>query len=549
MKKIISFFNLKITKICILIILLSVFSFFLITNAKKDAITSDEPVHIAAGYLKTFGEFRFNFEHPPLINYLTGWSIRLFAHPNKAIHDPGEQYAYGDDFLFLSGNDAQEILFAGRLPIIVFSILLALLIFYWARSLWGYWGGMIAMLLVVFCPTLLAHGKLATTDMGSTFFLVLSMWGLYWLSQKFTFKKILIFSLIIGLTIASKYSCVIIIPIIGLIFLIFLILKKITIKQFFGYLLMIGTISTIILWLCYFISMYETFSWNPDPYTLHVLFHGKNLNHWYSQLLVMPFDYYMRGYMFVKDHAELGHMSFLDGQMRIEGWWYYFPLAIWYKTLIPTLILFILSILAMFKIRSKNFSDELLIFILPVVYLLFSMTTKLNIGLRHMMLVYPFMYITIGRLALVKFKNKTLNFLYLFILFGLLVWVAVESSFFYNSSIAYFNQIVGGPQNGYRHLSDSNVDWGQDLSRVDEYMKKKEYNYTMLTCDETPRYDYYHVNHTKMGEEIDPSVNYIAIRDWCYQLPSDDKDDIYQQIKNSKSIDNIGYSILIFKIK
>lgn len=537
-------------RISVVAVLFIAFGIMLAYSAKTDSLTSDEPVHISAGYLKTYGDFRFNFEHPPLINYLSGWSVRLLVNPQKSLHNPNEQYAYGDDFLFLSGNNAQDIIFAARIPVVILSLLLALVIFLWARRLWGYWGGVIALTLTVFCPTMLAHGHLATTDMGSVFFLVLSMYVMSRFVQTPNIGKVFILAIVLGLTLAAKHSTIIILPIAYLIFLVSAIAKKINWKQFIGYAILTTLVALAVLWFCYFLSMYQSFSWHPQPYTMYDFLKGKIFSNWYTQLIFMPIDYYWRGLVFVKHHAETGHMSYLNGEFKIEGWWYYFPLAFWYKTLIPTMILFALSIFAMIKIRAKYIAEEFLIFLLPIIYFITSMTTKLDIGVRHIMIIYPFIYLSIGRLAKIYLKNKMLNLFARLVIIGLIFWAIAESIYYYPNDIAYFNQVAGGPQNGYQHLSDSNVDWGQDLGKINAYMNKKGYNnYTLLRCDESPRYDFYQTRSKIMGDKLPLDGDYVAIRVWCFHLPKDSSDPIYQKIKEMKPIDNVGYSILIYKIK
>ncbi|MCL5795739.1 MAG: phospholipid carrier-dependent glycosyltransferase, partial [Patescibacteria group bacterium] len=99
--------------------------------------------------------------------------IRIFAHPNQPKGNEIEQYKFGEDFLYKSGNNAQQIVFVVRIQNIILTLLLAIIIFVWAKELWGFWGGLISLTLLIFCPNILAHGRLATTDIGSVFYFVL----------------------------------------------------------------------------------------------------------------------------------------------------------------------------------------------------------------------------------------------------------------------------------------------------------------------------------------------------------------------------------------
>ncbi|MCL5795424.1 MAG: hypothetical protein M1338_03630 [Patescibacteria group bacterium] len=263
----------------------------------------------------------------------------------------------------------------------------------------------------------------------------------------------------------------------------------------------------------------------------------------------MPADSFLEGFFFVRDHNEFGHLSYLDGQYSSMGWREYFPKTFWYKTLIPTMILFALSLLVMLKIRA-NYLEEIFIFLLPIIYFLISINSKLNIGIRHILIIYPFIYLSIGRLAKLEFKNIYFNYLTKIFIIVLLSWVVVESIYYYPSDIAYFNQIAGGPQNGYRHLADSNIDWGQDIKRLRLYMDKKNYNYSLLQCDGSAFYDYYGINTRKAGDMSLIKNDYITLRIFCFLMPSEEaeKDPLFQKLKKMQPIDNVGHSILIYKI-
>ena len=539
-------------QIAIVTIIIAIFATLLIFGAKGDSQTADESVHIASGYLYTLGDHKFNGEHPPLVNYIGGWFVRLLAKPDISQNHETEQYKYGEFLLYQSGNNADYILFCARLNIIILSIILAVIIFLWAKELWGFWGGLISLLLFTFCPLVLANGRLATTDMGSVFYFVLFIWTIRWFFKKVGIKRALVLGLVIGLSLASKFSNAITLPMAVLLFLILLFAKKINFKQFIGYLSLSVIVSLIVLWLSYFVVMQKQFAdYKEQPYLMnHTFLQGKTISNRYAQILLMPVDSYLGGFAFVREHSDKGHMSFLDGESKIEGWWYYFPKAVYYKTLIPTMILFVLSLLVMVKIRAKNWLDEIYIFLLPVAYFLISLTSHLDIGIRHVMIIYPFAYLSIGRLAKVSFDRKWLNILSKIIIFGLIVWAVAESIYCYPNDISYFNQLAGGSKNGYKILADSNVDWNQDLKRLKTYMGKNNYNYAYYSCDKSTIYDYYKINKRLAGDTSPITNDYLALRTFCYTLPSDEakNDPVYQKLKNSQPVDMVGNSILIYKI-
>ncbi|MCA9922322.1 MAG: phospholipid carrier-dependent glycosyltransferase, partial [Anaerolineales bacterium] len=159
-----------------------------LSSARKTA-AFDEEYHVAAGYayLKT-GDFRMSTSHPPLIDTLSAvpllWQDGITlpeAHPSWA---ESNYFIFSDVFLWQSGNDAQRILVWARWPIIGLGALLAAALFFWARQLAGRFAGWVALLLAVFDPNLLNNSRLATTDLGLTLFMLLTMWALWgWLKR------------------------------------------------------------------------------------------------------------------------------------------------------------------------------------------------------------------------------------------------------------------------------------------------------------------------------------------------------------------------------
>ena len=181
----------------IVFILLGVLFTTAFLSMKDDALTFDELAHIPAGYsYLTQQDYRINPEHPPLIKDLAAIPL-LFLNLNFPT-DSEEwqqnsgpppwwiQFNLGTEFLFRSGNNPQQIVFFARLPMLFLLLSLAWFTFYWARKLGGNLVGLGALFLVAFSPTLIAHGRLITTDVAAAFGVMLAMY--FWL--KFLQKPI-----------------------------------------------------------------------------------------------------------------------------------------------------------------------------------------------------------------------------------------------------------------------------------------------------------------------------------------------------------------------
>ena len=151
---------------------------FLITlfSIKDDSLTMDELAHLPAGYsYLTQKDMRLNPEHPPLIKDLA--AVPLLFIPN--INFPSDtrswkddingQWDFGREFLYNSGNPADKIIFAGRIPMILLLVFLGFFIFKWAKELFGNKASLLALFFFSFSPTFIAHSRYVTTDLAASF--------------------------------------------------------------------------------------------------------------------------------------------------------------------------------------------------------------------------------------------------------------------------------------------------------------------------------------------------------------------------------------------
>lgn len=164
--------------------------------------------------------------------------------------------------------------------------------------------------------------------------------------------------------------------------------------------------------------------------------------------------------------------SYLAGEVLATGRWYYYPFAILVKTPVPFLVL-ILGGLA--SLRRRQWAHEMgwhvaCVLLPPLFYLGFAMTTSINIGLRHVLPVYPFFVLLAAMAAheiLSRFERRRLK---VSLLAGAIASWAASFAGVYPHTLTFFNWIVGGPENGPRYLADSNLDWGQHLKALKDWM-------------------------------------------------------------------------------
>jgi 4-amino-4-deoxy-L-arabinose transferase-like glycosyltransferase len=419
--------------------------------------TYDEAAHLAAGYsYLARSDFRLNPEHPPLIKQLAALPLVLGYGPTFN-PDPrhwinGDDYLIGRDLLYKSILPADRILLLSRLPNLMIGGILVALTGWWAYRLWGKRASMLAVTLACFEPNLIAHSSLVTTDIGVTLFIFLTIY-LFWEYLNFrSWWLLVVTGISAGMALISKFSAILLIPMIAVVITASHLIKtephlrqvKKSQQQALRKLLEPAMVFLLIL---FFASLMI-----PPAY----LFQG--------------FSPWLHGLEKFLTHAQDGHPAFFLGDYYSQGWWNYFLVAFLIKTPIGSLLLIAASLT--FYRAGNPLRRRAAIFLLVPVVVVFLATTeaKVNIGLRHILPVYPFLFVIASRLATIHFRSLWIMPL----LLGIpLVFTAISSLRIAPHQLAYFNEFVGDPDQGYRYLSDSNIDWGQDLRGVKAYTEKE----------------------------------------------------------------------------
>jgi hypothetical protein len=181
-----------------------------------------------------------------------------------------------------------------------------------------------------------------------------------------------------------------------------------------------------------------------------------------------------------------GHPAFLMGEFSTEGWWYYFPVVFAIKTPLPTLLLLLAGGIAFFDGHRRGWEAELSLGAFTALYGAFIIYSRLNIGYRHMLPVLPLLCVGLasrawrmanskwrrangeGRISRFTFHTSRL------IHYALLAWLTLGTLLLAPHYLANFNELVGGPDQGYRYLVDSNLDWGQAFKELARYQQEEE---------------------------------------------------------------------------
>lgn len=528
----------------------------LIFSARLNSQTTDEGVHLSAGYtyLK-MGDFRYDPEHPPLLKELAAAPLLFInnIHINLGSdwQSAGNFYydswrearIFGDNFLYSWGNNANQLIFWSRFPIIFLTLILGFAICFLGKKLYGQKAGLFAAFLTLFFPSILAHGNLINTDLGLTLFIFLSVyfWGKYLKAPNVL--NLIFAGFFIGLAFASKYTAVILIPILIVLAIIKLIIdkdKKLWPKYLLGLISLIPIIF-LIAWATYGFSIkppteiYNTLSTEIRKFSSYNI--PSTYNYLFSTFrpYLVP-EYYYKGLLLVTRHALGGQDSFLLGMTSKVGWWYYFPVVIFFKTPIPIFILLAVTIIYFKKIRSKDLPageaglfDEYLLVIPPILFLIFAMYSKADLGIRHILPIFPFIFVFIAKsINLIDFRKLKLATIGFIIL---ILWYLMSAATSFPNYLAYFNEFAGGPNGGHKILSDSNLDWGQNIYRIRNYVNKNPQTkfYIIYNWDGQVALNYYGLGNMNLPENHGQINGEVIISD------SDLTNENYSWLKNYPS--------------
>ncbi|HVU25125.1 MAG TPA: glycosyltransferase family 39 protein [Opitutus sp.] len=467
-----------------------------VTATVGTSVTHDEIAHLTAGRTyNVLDDFRLQPENGNLPQ-------RWAALPMAALspHLPplngdawwcADTWRFSHEFFYELGNDTDLMIFAGRAMISLFSAGTALLVFGWARWLFGLRGAFVSLVLFVFSPNFLAHGALATSDVTMVFFFLAAMTTWWWQLDRPAWRRVLLSGLVFGLACVAKYSAVLLLPMMLLAALFKLATRRPTTRLRFagwiaGTLAAHGALALLVIWTFYgfryaavapglvasAIEFYRPWEWfEPRAGWSGVVVNF--LRQWH----LLP-EAFLYGFTFVRDYAQQ-RGAFLSGHYSLYGWVSFFPVAFLIKTPLPCLILLAGAIVAWGRGLARcgagwraRFGAQIEtaapLLVLAAVYGAFSLASHLNIGHRHILPIYPVLFILLGSLGAWLDPRRPLA---LGFLSAMLAWQAGESLWIRPHYLAYFNQIVGGPANGWRHLVDSSLDWGQDLPALARWLQ------------------------------------------------------------------------------
>ncbi len=450
---------------------LLVFTILCLHGMSVKSATFDEPIYIASGYSYfATHDFRLHRESPPLIPTLSYIPLRIreiFSGPlSFAVDSPhwkeGRDYPFAQDFFHRDNSDGFRILTTARLSILALGLLLGVLIFRFGELLFDSWAGLLALAVFSLDPNMIAHSRIVSADMGLAVFFLASHYYLYRALSVERIRPVLGLSICVALAICVKFSGLLVLPSLGILALVLYLFppagitaslqrsdadyRKLVLRKLL-YAAGLGALLTAAL--------------------MVILYHGLD-----------GVRRYVEGMGWIYYNHRPGFYFYLLGQFRQEAWPHYYLISMALKTPVPTMVLLALSFLT-WRRGTGHWHKAMFLVVPFLVIHLVSAMDQANVGLRRVLAAYPFLFLAIGRLGLPspgreKPYGNRLGVLRAAIVSVLVGSLVLSAWLIHPHQLSFFNALAGGPAEGYKYLSDSDIDWGQDLPALARYMRENQ---------------------------------------------------------------------------
>jgi len=428
----------------------------------------------------------------------------------------------------------------------------------------------LASLLFCFDPNIIAHSGLVTTDIGAALLIFLSSYCLWRFCVHPSWPRLLVVGITFGLAQATKFSALSLVLAFGVLLLMWVFEKDGPSEAFpvpgqgrFGQqrtirsLYRVATLMVIIS-VVGFVALWAVYGFELQPLLPHESEHAlldrllpvgspasRRIVYHLAEAIRVPAPSYFSELAWLRQYAEKGHPSFIMGRYGVQGWWFYFPIAFMIKTPIPVLLLLAATALLCFRERRAESNERYLL--VPMLFLsLSSVFSSIDIGYRNIIPLLPFAYTYVSRLAVRSTSGLARAGLLTLCLWHVLGTCAVAPHY-----LAYFNELVGGPRQGYRYLVDSNLDWGQDLKNLGSYLDRRGIEELYLDYFGTADPGYYGIQYLPMPSEApanDAPAAYYAISATQLQGVYGRQDASLHWLHQYAPIDNVGFSIFIYRL-
>ena len=527
------------------------------TTMDEYAATLDEPIHLAAGFEWFDGNYTTDMTHPPLARIVCALPLRLAGYPAPK---PANMVDRGNQLLY-HGDAYVRTLARARRGNLLFLVIAIAVVAVWARRVFGEWIALLGVALFTNLPIVLGHAGLITTDMALTATLPLSLFALELFLEKRTLRSAVLLGVAAGLGMLSKFSFFVFFPLCAIAVLVTASPERRALwsaglsarrllatkgaglespalqrgRRSGGTVLVAVPVALLVAWAGYRFDVQRP---------ANVIENGANMIEWAAPAPLksvvhrvaqwpLPAPEMLIGMAQVKLHDTLGHGGYLLGREYTNGWWPYFLVLLFYKSPLPWLFLVV------WGARDKRCLPLLLI---AAAMLFMASTSKINIGLRHVLPLFaPLSIVSAVAIARIH-RNATAAFSKA-ALIALLAWMLIGVAIRHPDYLPWFNELAQPTPS--RISVDSNLDWGQDVLRLADVVRKRKIEHLHSAFFTPLRLGLHGINATGLTPKT-PVKGWVAISEHQIRFAEDTGD--YDWLQSYRPVQMIGESIRLYYV-
>jgi hypothetical protein len=472
--------------------------------------TIDEGAHLACG-MQWLQDHVYTYEtlHPPIARV----SVALLPYL-AGVRGPDDPSMWQEAVLVLSrGGHYWRNLTLARIGILPYFVLVTIVVFLWTRRVYDYPTALLAAGIFTMTPVVLAHSAVATTDIPFTAFFVTALYAFTrWLSAPH-WRTAAAFGIAAGLAISTKFSSLVFLPatMAAVLFLYFLAKRQTsgptnqdrgpwglgTVRSWIRSIVIGSLCVFLVIWTVYRFSHapVDEFSSAPDKIAARVFGPSSSAAGAVRALtskLQLPAPEFYDGVRFLRNQNRLGRLSYMFGQVKDGGWWYFYLVAITFKTPLAVLLLAIIGTASVVRgwLRDRQSWQRAVPLAAAVALIVVTAPSRINIGVRHILPIFAFlsMLAAVGAVALWTWGSartqdsqpgpRTAMWAARAAVVVLFAWLTLSSALAHPDYLSYFNELGGS--NPAKILVISDVDWGQDLTRLSTFLNERQIKHVSI---------------------------------------------------------------------